>query len=73
MSQIVVITGAGAGVGRATARAFAAAGYDVGLRFDSVARTGSWEMFTDRHRGAVVAGLLAGLWGLHKLAKRLDV
>jgi short-subunit dehydrogenase len=31
MPGVVIITGAGAGVGRATARAFAAAGYDVGL------------------------------------------
>jgi short-subunit dehydrogenase len=31
MRQIVAITGASAGVGRAAARAFAAAGYDVGL------------------------------------------
>jgi NADP-dependent 3-hydroxy acid dehydrogenase YdfG len=29
--SVVVITGAGAGVGRATARAFAEHGYDVGL------------------------------------------
>jgi NAD(P)-dependent dehydrogenase (short-subunit alcohol dehydrogenase family) len=31
MSRIVVITGASAGIGRATARAFAAEGWDVGL------------------------------------------
>jgi short-subunit dehydrogenase len=42
-------------------------------RFDRVARTGSWEMFTDRHRGAVVAGAIAGLLGLHVLARRLDI
>ena len=42
-------------------------------RFDNVARTGSWEMFTDRHRGGVVVALLAGLLGLHLLAKRLDI
>ena len=42
-------------------------------RFDAVARTGSWEMFTDRHRGAAIAAGLLGLLGLHLLAKRLDV
>ena len=31
MSKVAVVTGAGAGVGRATARAFAGAGYNVGL------------------------------------------
>jgi short-subunit dehydrogenase len=41
-------------------------------RFDRVARTGSWEMFTDRHRLAVTACALAGLFGLHLLARRLD-
>ena len=31
MAQVVVITGGSAGIGRATARAFAEKGYDVGL------------------------------------------
>lgn len=42
-------------------------------RFDRVARRGSWEMFTDRHRGAVALAAVAGLLGLHLLARRLDV
>ena len=48
-------------------------GYAAHGRFDKVARTGSWEMFTDRHRGLVAAGAVAALVGLHYLAKRLDV
>ena len=49
--------------------------YGAHGRFDSVARSGSWEMFTDRHRTAFYAGLLgvAGLIGLHRLAKRYRV
>lgn len=48
--------------------------YGAHGRFDSKARSGSWEMFTDRHRTVFwgVAGLSAVL-GLHLLAKRLDV
>ena len=42
-------------------------------RFDAVARTGSWEMFTDRHRMATWGVVLASLLGLHLLAKRLDI
>ncbi len=42
-------------------------------RFDRVARTGSWEMFTSRHRVGVVVAAVAGLIGLHLLAKRLDI
>ena len=43
-------------------------------RFDRKARSGSWEMFTDRHRTVFwgAAGLSA-LLSIHLLAKRLDV
>lgn len=43
-------------------------------RFDDVARSGSWEMFTDRHRMAfwAVAGITA-LLGLHQLAKKTRI
>ena len=48
--------------------------YGAHGRFDSKARSGSWEMFTDRHRTAfwAVAGLGA-LLGVHLLAKKYDV
>ncbi len=43
-------------------------------RFDSSARTSSWEVFTSRHRTAFWATvLLGGLFGLHQMAKRLDI
>ena len=41
--------------------------------FDRIARTASWEIFTDRHRIALIGGLLAGVFGLHLLAKKLDI
>ncbi len=49
--------------------------YGAHGRFDSVARTASWEMYTDRHRTAFYAGAagLLGLLGLHLLAKRYRV
>ena len=49
--------------------------YGAHGRFDSRARTGSWEMFTDRHRDAVWIGVLglAGLFGLHLLAKKAKI
>ena len=48
--------------------------YGAHGRFDSKARSTSWEVFTSRHRNAMwtVIGLGA-LLGLHQLAKRLDV
>ena len=48
--------------------------YGAHGRFDNKARTGNWEMFTDRHRAAVFAVLavIAGV-ALHRLAKRLDI
>ncbi|HEX4764934.1 MAG TPA: SDR family oxidoreductase [Lichenihabitans sp.] len=49
--------------------------YGAHGRFDSRARTGSWEMFTDRHRTAFWAGALglAGLLGLHLLARKAKI
>jgi short-subunit dehydrogenase len=49
--------------------------YGAHGRFDAQARSGSWEMFTDRHRTALwatVAGL-AALALVHQAAKRLDI
>jgi short-subunit dehydrogenase len=43
-------------------------------RFDSRARTGSWEMFTSRHRTAFWATVAIGtLAGVHLLARRLKI
>ena len=48
--------------------------YGAHGRFDAKARSGSWEMFTDRHRTAFWAAAgLGALTGLHLLAKRLKV
>jgi hypothetical protein len=48
--------------------------YGAHGRFDSQARLGSWEMFTDRHRSAFWAAAGIGLVAsLHLLAKRLKV
>ena len=46
--------------------------YGAHGRFDAKSRTGSWEMFTDRHRDGVYAGLavLGGIAVLHQLAKK---
>jgi hypothetical protein len=48
--------------------------YGAHGRFDSKARTFSWEVFTSRYRNAIwgVIGLGA-IAGLHQLAKRLNV
>lgn len=48
--------------------------YGAHGRFDNRSRSGSWEMFTDRHRTAfwAVAGLGAVMI-LHQIAKRLDI
>ena len=60
MRKIVVITGAGAGVGRATAEAFARAGYDVGL------------LGRDRARLDATAEALGAL-GVRSLVQIVDV
>lgn len=45
--------------------------YGAHGRFDAKARSGSWEMFTDRHRTAFWAvAALGAVTGLHLLAKR---
>ncbi|MCJ2065402.1 SDR family oxidoreductase [Methylobacterium sp. J-088] len=45
--------------------------YGAHGRFDARARSGSWEMFTDRHRTAFwAAAALGAVTGLHLLAKR---
>jgi len=48
--------------------------YGAHGRFDARSRTGSWEMFTDRHRAAFLAAAgVAGIAVLHQLAKKLDI
>lgn len=48
--------------------------YGAHGRFDSRARSRSWEMFTDRHRNAVAAIAALGFVAmLHQVAKRLDI
>ena len=49
--------------------------YGAHGRFDGQARTGSWEMFTSRHRNAVwVAALLIAMAiGAHLLARWLNI
>jgi NAD(P)-dependent dehydrogenase (short-subunit alcohol dehydrogenase family) len=48
--------------------------YGAHGRFDGQARTGSWEMFTSRHRTAAWAFALVGVAaGVHLVAKRLKI
>ncbi len=48
--------------------------YGAHGRFDSQSKTGSWEMFTDRHRNAFWAAAGIGLVaGIHLLTKRLQI
>ena len=48
--------------------------YGAHGRFDDRSRDRSWEMFTDRHKAAVVAVAVIGLLVVvHRLAKRLDI
>lgn len=48
--------------------------YGAHGRFDSRARTGSWEMFTSRHRNMAWAAVLVALAaGAHQLARRLKI
>jgi short-subunit dehydrogenase len=48
--------------------------YGAHGRFDAEARSRSWEVFTSRHRNAMWTMIAVGaLYGLHRLAKRLDI
>ena len=48
--------------------------YGAHGRFDDRAKTGSWEMFTDRHRAVFWAAAgVAAIAVLHQAAKRLDI
>ena len=48
--------------------------YGAHGRFDSQARSGSWEMFTDRHRTAFWAAAAVGaVAAVHQLARRLKI
>ncbi len=48
--------------------------YGAHGRFDNRARSGSWEMFTDRHRAAFFTAAAVGAVAvLHQVAKRLDI
>jgi len=48
--------------------------YGAHGRFDAKAKSGSWEMFTDRHRTAFWAvAAVALVAGVHQLAKKLDI
>ena len=48
--------------------------YGAHGRFDSKARSFSWEVFTSRHRNAMWAVIgLGTMFGLHRLARRLNV
>ncbi len=48
--------------------------YGAHGRFDARSKTGSWEMFTDRHRTAFwTVAAIALVAGVHQLAKRLDI
>ena len=48
--------------------------YEAHGRFDSQAKTSSWEVFTSRHRNATWAAIgIVAILGLHQVAKRLKI
>jgi short-subunit dehydrogenase len=47
--------------------------YGAHGRFDKTARTSSWEMFTTEHRVVAVAYVVGAIYGLHRLAKKIDL
>lgn len=74
MSQIVVITGAGAGVGRATARAFARAGCDVGLigRNEARLEAAAAEIRRTGRRAFVAVADVADAAAVDEAAERIE-
>lgn len=42
-------------------------------RFDKNARTASWEMFTSEHRTIAAVVLVGALYGLHRLARKMNI
>jgi short-subunit dehydrogenase len=50
-----------------------AGNYGAHGRFDKTARTASWEMFTTEHRVVAVAFVVGAIYGLHRLAKKIDL
>ena len=66
--DVVVITGASAGVGRAAARAFARRGAHG--RFDAVARDRAPQLWASMHRGWIAAAAAVGAGAALSLSLR---
>ena len=74
MTRVVVITGASAGVGRATAREFASAGYDVGLiaRHPGRLEATAAEMRERGRRAVAISADVADAAAIDAAAERIE-